>query len=306
VSEFSQWFLEKSGEIIRGIGSQTNPKIEEYLQKRDDLEGLDISFIQVGYGFSPDPITPQSYIVRGPYTKPKSYKKEMEASVNRGWLKPVDDGFVLTPKGNEVAEDFFKFGSALFEAVKGLSKDENSRIADLLGKLVSHAYDQPKPAVKPSMEIGRRLEPDPKVNPMIRIRRYLTDMAYFREDVHNASWQPYKIDGKTFETLTYVWRDEASNAAEIAEKVSEYRSYSESDYESAFDELVSRGWASKVNGKYELTEEGKRIRQESEDVTDELYAAPFDKLADKEVKELNGLLEKFAETVKVPETEETE
>jgi DNA-binding MarR family transcriptional regulator len=304
VSEFSTWFLEKSGEITRGIGTHTNPKIEQYLQDRGDLEDLDISFLQVGYGFAPDPITPQSYVARGPYTNPETFKEQMDASVNRGWLVAgEDDTYHLSQKAVEVVEDFFIFGNGLFEAVPGLSKGENSRIADLLSKLVSHADDQPRPAVKSSLEIGRRLEPSPDVDPMIRIRRYLTDMAYYREDVHTDSWQSYEVSGIIWEALTYIWREEASNAAELTEKVAENRRYTESDYTAAFDELVSRGWAKKDNGKFILTKEGKSVREEAEDLTDELYAAPFEALNDVEIEELTGLMEKLAEVVSIPEAE---
>jgi DNA-binding MarR family transcriptional regulator len=304
MSEFATWFFEKSGEITRGIGAQTNPKIEEYIQQRGDLEDLDISFLQVGYGFAPDPITPQSYIARGPYTNPEIFKEQMDASVNRGWLVAGNnDTYQLSQKAVEVVEDFFDFGNGLFKAVSGLSKEENSRIADLLAKLVLHADGQPRPAGKPSLEIGRRLEPAPDADPMIRIRRYLTDMAYYREDVHTESWQSYKVSGILWETLTYIWRDEASNAVEIMEKVSEYRRYTESDYTAAFDELVSRGWATKDNGKFILTKEGKSVREEAEDLTDQLYAAPFAALKDAEIEELTGLMEKLAEVVSISEAE---
>ncbi len=306
MSEFPKRFLELSGEIIRGIGAKTSPKIEEYIQGRGDLEGLDISFIQVGYGFDPEPITPHSYITRSPYTNPANFKEQMDGSVERGWLEAgKKETYRLTPKAFEVVEEFIEFGNSLFESISGLSKAENLRLANLLGKLVLSAYDQPKPTVKPSLEIGRRLEPNPDVNPMIRIRRYLTDMGYFREDVHTASWQPYKVDGIVWETLTYIWRDEASNSVEITEKVGEYRNFNESDYAAVFEKLVSMGWASKEKDKYILTEEGKRIRQEAEDITDQLYAAAFVTLSQDEVEELTDLMERFVEIVRVPEAEET-
>ena len=127
---FPKWYLEKSGEILNGIGTQTNPKIQEFIQETSDLEGLDISFLQVGYGFAPEPITPQSYIARGPYSNPDSYKEQMNASVKRGWLANGGVGkYKLTEKAVEVVERFFEFGNGLFGAINGLSHEENSRIA---------------------------------------------------------------------------------------------------------------------------------------------------------------------------------
>jgi hypothetical protein len=131
---FEAWFLNKSGEILEGIGAQTNPKIQEYIQGIDNLEGLDISFIQVGHGFAPEPITPESYIAQVPYSNPVSIKQQMDASVKRGWLKVSGDGeFGLTENAADVAARFLKFGNKLFGSLVGLSETENLRTADLFG-----------------------------------------------------------------------------------------------------------------------------------------------------------------------------
>jgi DNA-binding MarR family transcriptional regulator len=185
----------------------------------------------------------------------------------------------------------------------GSPRAENARAAELLAKLVENAEKQPDPPEKPSLEIGRRLEPDPGAAPMLRIRRFLTDMAYFREDVHTASWKSYGVDGKCWETLTYIWRGEASTPAEISKQVSEYRSYTEADYKAAVDDLVARGWLEPQNKQYVITEDGKKVRQEAEDITDQLYAAPFKAFSEGEIDELTGLLKKLAEAVRVPENE---
>jgi DNA-binding MarR family transcriptional regulator len=307
MSHLAEWYLEKSGDLLRGIGAQTNSKIQEFIEGTDGLEGLDISFLQIGYGFAPDPITPEGYIARGPYGNPGSYKEQMDASVERGWLENAGEGrYTLSKKGVGVVEGFFELGNALFSAIDALSDEENTRIADLLAKLAITAYEQPKPAEKPSLEIGRRLEPGSDAAHMLRIRRYLTDIAYYREDAHIASWQSYGVDGRVWETLTLIWRDEAASAAEIAEQLSQYRNYEEADYAAALDELAARGWVARENGRFVITENGKKIRQESEDTTDRMYAAPFEALGEADSTELKTLLVKLAEVIPPPEDEETE
>jgi DNA-binding MarR family transcriptional regulator len=140
---------------------------------------------------------------------------------------------------------------------------------------------------------------------MLRIRRHLTDLNYFREDAHIAAWQgQYDVDGRVFETLTNLWRGQAATPAELAEQVSEYRNYEEADYAAAFEELISLGWATKENGKFTITETGKATRQEAEDRTDEFFARPFAVLSEAETKELKDLLEKLAEALKPPEAQE--
>jgi hypothetical protein len=307
MSQFAVWYLEKSGELLNSIGAHTNEKIQKFIEETEGLEGFDISFIQVGYAFDPDPITPEDYVARGPYGNPGTYKTNMDESVQRGWLENVGDGeFKLSGMGRKVVQDFLVFGSELFSNIPGLSSEENTLLANLLGRIVVEARKRSDLANRPTLEIGRRLEPDPDAEPMLRIRRYLTDLAYYRDDVHIEAWKPYRVDGKVWESLTYLWREEANSAAELAEQVSQYRNYEEADYAAALDELAARGWAAGENGKFTITEDGKKVRKEAEDKTDHLYAVPFDALSGSDSKKLKKLLEQLADVIKLPDEEVTE
>jgi DNA-binding MarR family transcriptional regulator len=307
MSEFAMWYHEKSAEILSGIGARTNQKIQDLMEAVEDLQGLDISFIQVGYAFAPDPITPENYQTRGQYTNPTYYQEAMQGSVERGWLVPDDDqGYTLSDRGQEFARRFIASGNEMFSQLPGLSKEENKRGGDLLKKVVLEARELTDLDQKPSLEIGRRLEPKPDAAPMLRIRRYLTDIAYFREDVHIAAWKPYGVDGRVWETLTYLWREGPQTAAEIAEQISEYRNYEEEDYAAALDELAGRGWAAGEDGKFTLTEDGKQIREKAEAETDRLYAVAFEALTEADRKELKRFFEALAAVVVPPAEEEGE
>jgi len=306
MSQFAAWYLEKSGELLNSIGAHVNDKFQKFIEELEGLEGFDISFIQVGYAFDPDPIRPEDYAARGPYSNPGTYKTNMDESVERGWLVNVGDGeYKLSDKGRKVVQDFQVLGNDLFSKIPGLSPDENSLLANMLARIVVEARKYSDLARRSTLEIGRRLEPDPGADPMLKIRRYLTDLAYYREDVHIESWQPYGVDGIVWETLTYLWRSEATSAAELAEQVSQYRNYEEVDYAAALDELEAREWAAGENGKFTITKDGKKVRQEAEDKTDQLYALPFDVLSGSVTEELKSLLEKLAVIIKLPDEEDS-
>lgn len=304
MSKSMEWYLDLSGKVVQGIGAQTNPKIQGHLEGIDGLEGQDIAFIQIGYAFAPDNLTVEGFIERGPYTNPENFKPQMDAAVERGWLEFVKDKeYKLSNKGKQIAEGFIALGNEWFGSLPALSEKDTSRIADLLAKLVKIAYRLPDPAKKSTMEIGIRLNPGSDAASMLRVRRHLTDLTYYRDDVHIAAWQPLEVDGKVWETLTFLWRGEAATGAELAEQISQYRHYDEADYIAAFEELVSHGWAKVENDKYLITEKGKKVRQEAEDDTDHLFYAPFRELTKEEIEELQTLLEKLAEAVKSPEAE---
>jgi DNA-binding MarR family transcriptional regulator len=298
--------MDVTGKIVEGINARTSHEFGKFIEETEGLEGLDIGFLQIGYAFSPDPLSPQDYIERGPYTNPGNYETQMGAAAERGWLEEIEAGqYKLSEKGLETVLRFFEKGNQSFNDLPALPDTENNRLANLLAKLVKEAYQLPEPASKPTMEIGMRLDPGVDSAPIQRIRRHLTDLNYYREDGHIAAWKPfYEVDGRVFETLTYLWRGEAATPAELAEQVSEYRNYDESDYTAAFEELVSRGWAATEDGKYVITEAGEKTRQEAEDRTDEYFARPFSVLSEAETEELKQLLEKLAETLKPPEEEE--
>jgi len=298
------WYLDLSGKIIQGIGAHTTPKIQKYLEEIEGLEGQDIGFIQIGYAFAPDPLMVESFIARGPYGNPKNYLEQIQSSTERGWLKPTEaEAYELTEKGEKMAESFLTQGNEWFSNLPSLSEAETNRIAELLAKVVENAYKTPNPAQKATLEIGIRLKPAADAPAMSRVRRHLTDLAYFRDDAHISAWQSRGVDGKVWETLTFLWRGEAKNAAELAEQVAEYRGYTTEDYAAAFEELVTRGWAVTEDGKYQITDEGKKFRQEAEDDTDQLFYTPFKHLDPEEIKELKNLLGELAEVVKAPEAE---
>jgi hypothetical protein len=137
---------------------------------------------------------------------------------------------------------------------------------------------------------------------MVQARRKLLDVLSFRDDAHVAAWRPYGADGQVWEAFTYVWRGDASTAAELAEKLP-YRHYDEDAYAAALQELVARGWIAQEGEGFIATEEGKRLRQEAEDATDRYFDAAWAGLGEAEIKELKGLLERMAEALQPPEEE---
>ncbi len=304
MSHSNSWFLDLAGEIAQGLGARTNKAITKVFEETDGFDGLDVSFVQIGYAFLPEPITPASFVERGPYTNPDLFKQRMEESVERGWLEiPGEKRYALTEKSKLWAKEFLSKADEFFGALPMLSETEMKSLLELLSKFVKEAKSMPNTGVLPTLQIGLNLEPPPDAHPMTRLRRKITNLFYFRDDVHILAWQPYEVDGKTWETLTFLWQGEAATGDELADKIGEYRNYSADDYTAAFEELVTRGWAAVEDGKYLITDIGKNTRQEVEDATDQYFYAPFRSLTKEETKELMGLLEKMAELVKLPEEE---
>jgi hypothetical protein len=306
MSHSETWFFDLAGNIARGIGARTAEAIGKVFEDTGDFDGLDPSFVQIGAAFYPDPITPASYAARGPYANPSLYKERMEESVGRGWLESVgDDQYALTEKSQKWAKKFQAMGDEFFGSLPMLSEAETERLLELLTKFLKKASHMPDVGDLPTLQIGLKLEPGANAHLMTRLRRKVTDLFYFRDDVHIVAWKPCGVDGKTWETLTNVWREDAATAAALAENLTEYRNYTEDDYAAALNDLAAKGWiVEDGDKKYVATDEGKRIRQEAEDKTDEFFYAPLKAFNETELAELKGLMEKLAEVLAPPEEEE--
>jgi len=299
----TRWYLDVADEFFTSMGARVNPIFDRFVEETGGLEGSDILFVQVAYGFAPEPTTPKHYLKRNPYVNPEGIKRQLDESVERGWLEVVGDGqYKPTAKSKEVAKNLFALAEQTFGSFEALPDADLKRIVELLSKVVSKARELPEPAAQWAMAWGQKFDKGPSAPLMVQVRRRMLDLGYYREGVHIAAWQPYGVSGQTWEVLTYLWRGEASTAAELAEKLP-YRNYDEASYAAVLDDLAERGWAAQENGKSVITTEGKKLRQEAEDTTDRYFDTPWVALDKAETKELKGLLKKLAQAVKPPEEE---
>jgi predicted transcriptional regulator len=306
MTQYAEWFQELGNKIFSGMSAHTEPAFTQFYEETDGLENGDMFFIQLAYGFDPEPITPKHFIRRSPYGNPARYKKQIKEAAKRGWLEDVGEGqYILTDKGRKTAERFFALNENLLTEQESLPEDKIKRITVLLRKIAAQARALPEPAEKWKWGLswGTRFDRGDSSPPIMQLRRPLIDLFAYREDAHIAAWQPYKVSGQVWEVLTYVWRGEAGTAAELAEQLSEYRNYDEAAYAAALKELSGRGWLAKEDGKYVITEEGKRVRQEAEETTDRYFYAAWSALDEAKTKELKGLMKELAQAVAPPEEE---
>jgi DNA-binding MarR family transcriptional regulator len=295
MTESARWFVDVSDAIFASIGAQTRDAIHAFVDEKDNLERPDLFFLQVAYGFDPEPITPGQFARRGPYSNPHALQRQMEESVERGWLAVNGPGqYRLTASGRQAARDIFAFADKTFGKIHPLPDDDMRRIVTLLGKVIEKARDLPEPPEKRALSWGAKFDPGPSAPPMVQVRRRMLDLLAFRDDVHIAAWQPYESNGQIWEALTYVWRGDAATAADLAEKLAEYRNYDGESYGTALQELVARGWIAEQDGRHAATDEGKALRQEAEDATDRYFDAAWTVLAGAEAKELQALLEELS------------
>ena len=301
MTQSARWFMDVAEEIFAGMGAQTSPALNQFIEEHGMSEGLDVQLIQLAHGFAPEFITPEHVVKRSPYGNPEFVEEQMGEAVERGWLKVAGEGqYLPTTRGRQVAKELFALADRMFGGVESLPDDDLKRITDLLSRVVEQARELPEPTEKWALSWGSKFDRGPDAPLMVQVRRRLLDLLGFRDDVHIAAWQPHGVSGQAWEAFTYVWRGEAGTAAEMAEKLP-YRNYDEEAYVAALEELASRGWLAETEGNRVATEEGKILRQQAEDATNRYFDAAWSGLSEAEMEEVRGLLERLAKAVKPPE-----
>ncbi len=143
----SKWFNDVAPQVLQGVDATYREAFNAMIEAAGNMEGPDVTFVQVAYAHKPDPITPQDFIVRAPYANPANFKVNMAASAERGWLQAVGEGqYTVSDKGAEAVERLLEALNAGAASIESLPDAKLERIHDLLQKVVKKAHKLPEPA----------------------------------------------------------------------------------------------------------------------------------------------------------------
>ncbi|MBN1178309.1 MAG: hypothetical protein JXD18_03800 [Anaerolineae bacterium] len=242
-------------------------------------------------GCDPQPLSLDHYCTTTPYSARQVFVDRLEGLAQLELLERVgESAYRLTDLGRRAVESIFAPAHAGLDTVTALSAAEGQRLADLLLRIVTATMEAPDPASKWAMECSRWTDPGVGASFAARIDQYITDLYHYRDDAHLAAWQPYDVSGHAWEIFTFIWRDTVATAAEMAERMAQYRGHTTADYQAALDDLAGRGWVVERDGRYELTDAGRRLREDAEAATDRHFFAGWGTLDDDELLELRDLL----------------
>jgi hypothetical protein len=240
--------------------------------------------------FEPKEISLKRWGKLGPYGNPASFGLLLDALAEGGFLKAKGDGkYTLTDKGNTTLDEALDGFYTFLGEIPVLSPEQLSQIEGLLDRVCTSCRKAQEPAKKRFISLVHRGHPEAEYAPLAKIDQHLDELNAFRDDAHIAAWKPYGVSGPTWETLTFVWRGEASSAEELLEKLP-YRNHSLEVYQDSLKDLVNRGWVEKTAEGYRVTEKGRALRQEAEETTDRYYFTPWACLSTPERTQLYTLL----------------
>ena len=286
-----QLFGETSASIYPLARDVMRPLFEEYFSEQRFYQAIFFAC-----NLRPDPITPELFLKRNPYAKPESVTEILVDAAEAGYLvADGQGGFQPAEKGSSAIEAVHKAFYAKANQINQFPDEKLKELASLLAKLVG-SVDQLELAggkICYKASHGGQIQVEPGT--LAQVDQLLDDLNAFRDDAHIAAWTPVGVDGHTWEILTFVWNGEATTAKALNDRLP-YRQYTTKDYQGSLEGLVQRGWIKEGAEGYQITEGGKKIRDEAEEATNDNYFGPWNVLTNSELSKLGDLLEELKET----------
>jgi len=249
----------------------------------------------LAYRLSPKPLTVELFCKRTPYTRPETVKNTLAAAAETGYLESDGkDGYLVSKKGSDAIETLHDSFYTHVNQINQFPAEKMKLLAELLGKLVDSSAQAILKTGLFCLNLSRQGHPVVESGTLARVDQFLDDLNAFRDDAHIAAWTPTGVSGQVWESLSFVWNGEANTAEKLAERLP-FRNYEVEEYTQALEELVEKGWIEEGDEGFVVTNEGKKIRENAEEDTNDLFFAPWKALSNSELKQLGELLAELKE-----------
>ena len=277
---------------VQELWSITEPQIEDAAVRNDIPIELYL-YSELGL----DTFSLASFQKRDPFTNPEQFEKVFVRLNVKGWIEPMLDGsFQVTQKARKAVRHILQAGDAQLMDFRSMPEEDLKRLEFLLKQIVAESKVASEPPEK--WAILQRFRVADEYDPVIvKLREHLLDLFAYRDDSHLAASRPhFNQAGIVWMVLGGLWNKDAVTAKQMAEKMT-FRGYEASDYEVALQAALEIGWA-EIDDRpdvFRLSQQGKELREQAEQLTNEYFYAPWSVLAQDEVDELYALLTKLRE-----------
>jgi predicted transcriptional regulator len=281
---------------------KTPPPIQTIVDEFGVPPHLIGEFIYMNENYNTSAMSAAHYMRRNCYYHPATMEKTLADLAASGLFAPTSTNgtYTITEKGKRFLDRTEELVRPrwLLTPVEG---DSLTQVLTLLRRVVDATLDGNLPcdawSVQTRAEYGRKVKDD--APPLFKLNFITFDLWAYRDDAHLASWQvPYPdLSPRTWEALSTLWSKSAKDAASLAEMLKDH-GFSADDYAESLKELVARGWIEERDGEFTLTQEGEKIRQRAETMTNEYFYTVFSVLSAAERTELNAAMDDVLATLK--------
>jgi hypothetical protein len=187
----------------------------------------------------------------------------------------------------------------LNEALAGLALlpiDELMQVNELLASVVHEMAVSNTVASAWAFTTRRQLGLRPPVDDLKPLARFIElrmDLGAFRDDAHIAVWRGQQdVSPHAWEILGVTWSQKSVTQDILVEKLAR-RGFSVQETAVALKYLQKKGWMTKNDDDYCLTEAGQTIRETAEQRTDEIFYRPWSIFTTPKLETLQAQLSNF-------------
>jgi Mn-dependent DtxR family transcriptional regulator len=294
------------GDVANYLGQATNPATQAKMVELDmDDPGLLFSLILV-MSFDPEPTYDALLQRRYPYGTTARWQKAFGTLAERDLLtRSGDAGYVVTDDGRAIVDTITTAFYTSLYAVEAQIADqmpttELQQLVTWLQQITAECRQAPTPpgsfCIDHSLSRYHSYREDAPL--LGKVDQALDDFNAFRDDAHLATFAAYPIAGHGWELFSKMWQGDVDSAEEMAEKMA-FRGHSAESYQLQLDDLTKLGWVKPDGyGNYDVTRNGKLIRDSAETQTNRYFYAPWTILDNATTDQLRQALIKLAVALK--------
>jgi len=245
-----------------------------------------------------EPISTAKVMRIFPYGLASTNESHLASAAQQGYLiADGGNGYRPTEAGINAARRVLHAPDSSITHLQPISNARLQRLVDYLTRLAEASRAAPPPPPNFYLSHHRNMHPGKDAPLLVLFVFYYKELDSYRVDTHIAAWQAYDIEGHAWRMLTYIWRGEANTFDRLHEAL-RGGGLSRDDVAQDIQELTTRGWVREESGEYQLTAEGRKIREEAEETTNHYYFAPWACLSEKEQEDLLSLTTQLRESLR--------
>ncbi len=243
----------------------------------------------LAFQLQPQALTKELLLKRNPYINPRERTEVLSDAAKIGYLVQDGENFTISDQGKAIITDIHDKFYKTITQFDYFPADKRKSLAGILEVLVASAAHADLSGGKFCFDCSQKGHLPVRPGTLAHVDQLLDDMNSFRDDAHIAAWKPSGLDGHTMEVFTLVWNGAANTPEKLVEQLP-YRSFQADDYQAALNKLVEKGWVSEGKDGYQVSDEGKKVRDQIEDATDANYFAPWNVLSKEDLQTLESTL----------------
>jgi DNA-binding MarR family transcriptional regulator len=245
-------------------------------------------FLVLAQEFDPEPLSVERIRVRAVWSSERIVAALLDLMASEKWLDRVGAEYHLTDDGRAVIQGLTeRRHTILAPLITHLAADEVEPLERLMRRVLDASSEHPSPPGTWSLAHSRNRMPNDDAPTVHKLFQYCADFNAYRDDSHMAAFQPLGVEAYAWEAFSHIWRGTANTAQAIFD-ILPHRGYSRTEFAEGLRHIAERAWIKTDDGEmYQMTDEGRKIRQEVERLTNEYFFGAWSCLSESEIEEVH-------------------